>query len=75
MRRAVDDEYKLKWDSNTHQFTILKNNESVAQDDKVGAVWIFEGQAAVGDKTQQNAEMRVINFTARNGVADLQLWH
>ena len=51
----------------------------MAPADKVGAVWIFEGQVASGDKTsgdktKPNLATRVINVTARDGVADLQLW-
>ena len=52
-----------------------QNKDSVDQADKVGAVWIFKGQVASGDKTKPNYSTRVINFTARDGVADLKLWH
>ena len=47
----------------------------MAQADKVGAVWIFVGQVESGDKTKPNSATRVINVTARDGVADLQLWY
>ena len=46
MGLALGDGFKFEWDSNAHRFTILKNGESVALADKVGAVWVFEGQVA-----------------------------
>ena len=75
MGRALDDGFKFEWDSNAHRFTILKNDESVALADKVGAVWVFEGQVALGKQIKPHLDTRVRTFTARNGVGNLQLCH
>ena len=35
----------------------------------------IRGTSCIGKQTKPHPETRMINFTARDGVGDLQLWH